>query len=296
MVFHKRFRVLFFLPVFALSNGVAGESAASELQAIEDQLIYFANMQRVAHGLPILRRDPALSRAARIHSEYQAVNDILSHSEQSLTNPKDRIRKACEIEGGPDACMARLRGAAGVWTGENVLYSHKSLVIGAAHSAAPGPEAVAWHMTCMWMGSPGHRKNILKPDFNSIGGAAQFRVEGEKFYGTQVFASHARGSISSRDYSLASIPDAPQFTLAFVPGESLRAFRFRAVDAGRKPLPLVKSGEAWHLSSGGMQFPSTIRVEVEDDSFPGYFHPLCQFVIRREGDRLSWGWAPWPKL
>lgn len=80
MVFHKRFRVLFFLPVFALSNGVAGESAASELQAIEDQLIYFANMQRVAHGLPILRRDPALSRAARIHSEYQAVNDILSHS------------------------------------------------------------------------------------------------------------------------------------------------------------------------------------------------------------------------
>ena len=94
------------------------------------------NKARAAYGLRPLHPDATLSRAARSHSLDMLRHNYFSHG----------------------AFAARMNAfhAAGPAVGENLAWGSGSL-----GSAA--------HVVEMWLASPGHRANLLRPGFHRIG-------------------------------------------------------------------------------------------------------------------------------
>jgi uncharacterized protein YkwD len=100
---------------------------------------------RASYGLPPLARDPVLEGAAREQANYMARSGRLAHNTGYGRDFHTRIRK----NGIP-------------WpAAENV----------ARGDLDPG------RLFAMWMNSPGHRRNILNPQFNRYG-LAYVRVNG----------------------------------------------------------------------------------------------------------------------
>ncbi|MBC8446215.1 MAG: LysM peptidoglycan-binding domain-containing protein [Chloroflexi bacterium] len=128
---------------------------AEEIRQVELEIIRLTNEARREHGLHELVEDPVLmdisrERAREIVSDY-------SH---------DGFPSAWERHGlGNDR-----------WHGEN---------IGGAPALTPdaGRSAVL-----VWMGSPGHRENILRPEFTRIG-VGVYNPFGARWYGVQIFSS-----------------------------------------------------------------------------------------------------------
>jgi uncharacterized protein YkwD len=103
-----------------------------------EQLIALINAERARHGLPPLVAHSILMQVALAHSQDMAAHGFFSHTNPDGLNPCQRMAQA-----GYD-----------VWAcGEN---------IGAGY---PTPEM----MFNMWLSSPGHRRNILSPDFTEVG-------------------------------------------------------------------------------------------------------------------------------
>ena len=114
--------------------------AAAGLTAKEQALLGAVNATRAASGLPALKADVTLTRAARSYSRTLLARDVLAHGDFA----------------------ARLRGfgAVGRLLGENLAW---------ASAGAAGPNAIVQ----AWMNSPPHRENLLRPTFRRIGlGAA----------------------------------------------------------------------------------------------------------------------------
>ena len=101
-----------------------------------------------------------LATTARAHSANQARQEKMAH-ELDGKNPGHRIR-----ESGYQASRS----------GENV----------ATHSPGDMPQAIFDG----WMNSPGHRANILNPDFREIGIGVARSAMGNVYY-TQVFGTPA---------------------------------------------------------------------------------------------------------
>ena len=106
----------------------------------ERQLFEALNRERTAQGLSALQWDNALFRAARQHALRMANLNRLEH----------------QLPGEPDL-TARL-------TEVGARFS------AIAENIAVGPNPSTIHTG--WMGSPGHRKNILSPDLTAVGIAA----------------------------------------------------------------------------------------------------------------------------
>lgn len=105
------------------------------------------NTLRARHGLAPLRLNAGLTTAARGHSEAMAQKGFFSHESANGAPFWQRVRRHYGPHG---------RGAWAV--GENLLWSSPTLNAG---------EAVRW-----WLGSPAHRKNLLRPKWREIGLAA----------------------------------------------------------------------------------------------------------------------------
>ncbi|MFE1835437.1 CAP domain-containing protein [Streptomyces sviceus] len=103
-----------------------------------DEVVGLTNRERARAGLPPLAVDPLLARAAQAYSTDMAVRAFYSHTSPEGTQPWDRAAAA---------------GSARRSIGENIACGQRS--------AAEVVEG--------WMNSPGHRANILKPDFTHIG-------------------------------------------------------------------------------------------------------------------------------
>src|SRR4249920_1982519 len=108
--------------------GVAQNKAASP----ERELFNATNRERLAHGLPALQWNDALSVAARKHANEMASKDALSHQFPGEPSLPSRVKQA---------------GAHFVWLSENV---------------APGPNTSLIHAE--FVKSPPHRANILDTD------------------------------------------------------------------------------------------------------------------------------------
>ena len=105
--------------------------AASEVTAL-------TNTERAAAGLPPLTGDPLLTTAAQAHSADMVARAFYSHTSPDGREPWDRAAAA---------------GSTRRTIGENIACGQRS------------PAEVVRG----WMKSPGHRANILKPDFTHIG-------------------------------------------------------------------------------------------------------------------------------
>jgi len=117
----------------------AAPSLASGLTLPEQALLAGVNQTRSAHGLVPLRVDWRLERAARAHSAEMLREYYFGH--------------------GAFAWRIRQYGAPGPAFGENLAWG-----VGGAATAAT--------VVRMWLNSPGHRANLLRPGFRRVGVAA----------------------------------------------------------------------------------------------------------------------------
>ncbi|MFH8388749.1 CAP domain-containing protein [Streptomyces sp. NPDC018036] len=108
------------------------------LERTAREVVALTNTERAAAGLPPLGTDPTLTIAAQAHSADMVARDFYAHVSPEGSQPWDRAAAA--------GCTRRA-------IGENIACGQRS------------PAEVVRG----WMDSPGHRANILKPDFTHIG-------------------------------------------------------------------------------------------------------------------------------
>ena len=128
----------------AVAAGVLGLVCATTANAVqlsrtESTLLQAINQTRAAHGLPPLRVDPKLVRAARAHSRDMLRRDYFGH--------------------GPVGPRLMSFGVTGTLVGENIAWAARAVPI--------TPVVIGG-----WMASPPHRANLLRPMFRRIGIAA----------------------------------------------------------------------------------------------------------------------------
>jgi uncharacterized protein YkwD/uncharacterized membrane protein required for colicin V production len=129
--------------------------SVSDREDLEEQMLQLINDERQKQGLEPLMMDEQLRQVARAHSSEMFRLSYFSHTSPISGSPLDRVR---------DADIPFMA------VGENIAYA-PSLAV--AHDGL--------------MNSPGHRANILSPDFHRIGiGIEDGGLHGKMF--TQEFA------------------------------------------------------------------------------------------------------------
>jgi uncharacterized protein YkwD len=151
-------RRLIFLLLALLAFGIGGAGqataagttpdAAQRLQAIDQALLAQLNEVRADHGLRPLVLSNALQRAAAYQSQSMLTGGFFAHDAPNGPTFNSRLKR-----------FYRPAAGRGGWSvGENLLYTSGGLDAG---------EAIQ-----VWMGSPGHRKNMLDPSWREVGVAA----------------------------------------------------------------------------------------------------------------------------
>ena len=133
--------------------------------AIEQELLRLTNAERQKAGLAPVALDTRLQSVARLHSLDQAGKNYSAHRSPDGKEPADRLRAA---------------GIAFNLEGENIRW---------VSSRAPGTVAndMMYEGQYGWMNSPGHKANILNPNFTHVGiGVFKSSTDG-KFIATQNF-------------------------------------------------------------------------------------------------------------
>ena len=133
-------------------GGVYVEGPA-HLAPVEQAIVDLTNQERQSAGLPPLAVNAQLVLAAQIHADNMARLDQLSHElpSTSLPTPEDRL--------------SFVGYSYSSW-GENIAYNY--------------PDAAA--VVAGWMASPGHRANILSPNYTEIGVGVALNSRGEPYY------------------------------------------------------------------------------------------------------------------
>lgn len=144
------------------------QGAGSESAAAEQELFSMTNRDRAEAGLPKLEWNEWLAQAARKHAVEMARRNRLSHQFPGEPGLRDRV------------AATGIRFDA---SGENV---------------ALGPTTAGINRD--WMLSPGHRANILDPNYNAVGVAVV--RSGDELYAVTDFA-HSVPALSVGDLEAA---------------------------------------------------------------------------------------------
>ena len=134
------------MSVFAAGVGAASQPVRTLAAAdqLETQVLVELNGIRRRHGLTPLRLSRPLSTAADAHSRAMGRFGFFDHDSRDGSEFWERVQRYY----GPDGYKS--------WSvGENLLWSSGTLSAAAALK--------------LWMGSPGHRKNILTARWREIG-------------------------------------------------------------------------------------------------------------------------------
>jgi uncharacterized protein YkwD len=113
------------------------------LRSTRTAVLCLLNRERAGHGLAPLRRSSNLELASQRHSEHMAVRNFFAHDTPDGVDPGARMAAA----GNPITASA---------TGENIAWGS-------------GAAATPVRIVQGWMKSPGHRANILRPQFSEVG-------------------------------------------------------------------------------------------------------------------------------
>ncbi len=152
----------------SLALGAAGLRAQAPASVAEQYLFNAANAERVQRGLPALRWDESLHRAAILHAREMAARESISHQYPG------------------EADLASRAGGAG---------ARFSFV---AENVAMAPDAVTIHGA--WMRSPGHRENLLDTRADRVGISVLRR--GNEIYAVEDF-DHGVARMSFEDQEVA---------------------------------------------------------------------------------------------
>jgi uncharacterized protein YkwD len=136
---------------------------------LERAIFQYTNEVRRKNGVAPLTWENCLQDVGRAHSTDMLARHYFSHNSPEGSTPDQRIRAGC-----------RLNNI--TWTGENIWMGTNQ---------RGDTRQLARHIVDNWMSSPGHRSNLLMPQFTDIGiGAAS---NGKEVQVTQVFISHGQG-------------------------------------------------------------------------------------------------------
>lgn len=134
----------------------AAQTNSTSLTSMEQQMVTLINQARAQNNLPALQVDMQVTNVARIKAQDMIDNNYFSHNSPKYGSPFD---------------MMKSFGVHFVKAGENIAGNQ---TVQAAHNAL--------------MNSPGHRQNILSPDYTHIGiGIKQGGQYGNMF--SQMFVS-----------------------------------------------------------------------------------------------------------
>jgi uncharacterized protein YkwD len=117
----------------------------ANLELVRAAVLCLHNRERARHGLPRLRENPLLRRAAERHTDNMVSERFFDHTSPSGSTMVERIRRT--------GYTKRARSWA---LGENIAWGSGSL-------------ATATQIHRSWMKSPDHRANILERSFREIG-------------------------------------------------------------------------------------------------------------------------------
>ena len=139
-------------------------TAATKNDSFEQRVFDLTNEQRQQAGLQPLQMNDKLDRAADAHSEDMALQHYFSHNSLDGSPASDRVKKE-----GYNYSTFGENIAAGQTTPEDVVQG--------------------------WMNSPGHRANILNPNFKEIGVGYYYLANdsGYHSYWTQDFGTALKG-------------------------------------------------------------------------------------------------------
>jgi len=159
------------------------DAAGADLPSVGDradyvvELLRLINAERRHRGIPPLRLSQPLNQAAQQHAEDMAFNDFFSHLGSDGTTLRSRLAAA---------------GYESSEVAENI----------AAGRASPR-ETVQ-----QWLNSPGHRANLLNPEFTEVGfGYSNSPLGRFVFYWTQVLGRPA--ATASQSFSTTEPAAAP---------------------------------------------------------------------------------------
>jgi uncharacterized protein YkwD len=120
------------------------QPARGNVADVRGAVLCLHNRERAAHGLPSLRENAKLRRAAEGHSGAMVAGRFFAHESPAGADMSDRILRT-----------GYARGQS--WSlGENIAWGTGNL-------------ATAAQIQRAWMDSPGHRANILRRQFREIG-------------------------------------------------------------------------------------------------------------------------------
>jgi hypothetical protein len=160
-----------------------------------DRVLELTNLERAKAGLKPLTLNNQLAQAAQGHSDNMAADDFFSHTGADGSDLGDRVR---------DSGYQYLR------TGENIAAGQQT-----AEGVVSG-----------WMNSPGHRANILNPNFTEIGIGYEF-LENDRgsvnynHYWTQVFGTPSGNSSSSSNEQPTPVSESTDATIPIEENNSL---------------------------------------------------------------------------
>lgn len=162
----------------------AAASAYSNWDPVEEQVVELVNLQRSFYGLSTLTGDDRLQIAADLHSEDMATNDYFSHTSQDGTEFSQRISTQ-----GYEWTVCSENIAAGYSDAYSVMYGTNDLNLLSTFDISLGGDGFSswdevgenwsagdWDQWASsnndsggWMGSSGHRENILLEGLTDIG-------------------------------------------------------------------------------------------------------------------------------
>jgi uncharacterized protein YkwD len=120
------------------------QPAPGNLGDVRDAVLCLHNLERTTRGLPPLKENGKLRRAANGHSADMVAGGYFAHESRNGADMADRILGTGYAHG------------QGWSLGENIAWGTGSL-------------ATAVEIHRAWMQSPGHRANILRRQFREIG-------------------------------------------------------------------------------------------------------------------------------
>ena len=220
-------------------------SMASAQSALELEVLAQTNQERLARGLGALLWDDLAYKAALEHAQDMLARGYFAHVTPEGRTPGQRMAAAGVIE---------------VTVGENLAYYEGFKDEGLPKKAVED-----------WMNSPGHRANLLKPDFTHLGVA--FVHQGRKVMLVQNFLSRPFSPVLGR------APAQAQRTLLRLSGQApgpLGVFLNRQLFAQVGPkldlsleLPPgakleygLKEGQSWFLAPEGQGGGWQARLET----------------------------------
>ena len=154
-----------------------------DITQLENKIHVLVNKERAKRGLSALSKDKRLHKVARKYSQDMVNRNFFSHNDPDGRSFYDRYKAEgyeCSIRNGNTSCM----GAENI--AQSNLFSSYIYKDGKTFFNWSTEDKIAESVVKQWMGSKGHKANILTPYFKRQGIGVAFSDDG-KVYITENF-------------------------------------------------------------------------------------------------------------